>query len=87
MKKIKLELVMIFESYVKGYIDCHAFIGNQSISILKLIFENYGYKIDLTLIRRWMISCFGDGCTNTNQIMLFYEGSVGIDKWLKYYGD
>ena len=66
MKKIKLEVVMIFESYVKGFIDCHAFIGIRPISILKLILENYGYKIDLTLIRRWMISCFGDGCTNTN---------------------
>ena len=27
------------------------------------------------------------GCTNNNQIILLYEESVGIDKWLKYYGD
>ena len=66
MKKIILELVMISESYVKRFIDCHVFIEIQSISISKLILENYGYKIDLTLIRRWMISYFGDGCTNTN---------------------
>ena len=66
MKKIKLELVMIFKSYIKGFIDCHVFIGIQPISILKLILENHGYKIDLTLIRGWMIACFGDGCTNNN---------------------
>ena len=66
MKKIKLELVMVFESYLKGFIDCHAFIEIRPISILKLIFENYGYKVDLTLIRRWMISCFGVGYTNIN---------------------
>ena len=66
MKKIKLELVMNFESYVKGFIDCHAFIGIRPISIQKLILENYEYKIDLTLIRHWMISCFGDGCITTN---------------------
>ena len=48
MKKIKLELVMIFESYIKGFIDCHAIIEIQPISILKPILENYEYKIDLT---------------------------------------
>ena len=58
MKKIKLELVMIFESYVKGFIDCHEFIEIRSISIPKLKLENYGYIIELTFIRRWMISCF-----------------------------
>ena len=49
---------MIVESFVKGFINCHAFIGIRPIPILKLILENYGYRIDLTLIRRWMISCF-----------------------------
>ena len=57
-KDSKLELVMIFESCVKGFINCHAFIGIRPIPILKLILENYGYRIDLTLIRWWMISCF-----------------------------
>ena len=66
MKKIILELIMISESYIKGFIDCHAFIGIRSIPIPKFILENYGYKIDLTLIRGWMIACFGDGCTNNN---------------------
>ena len=47
MKKIKLKLVMIFESYVKGFIDCHAFIEIQPILIPKHILENYGYKIEL----------------------------------------
>ena len=61
MKNIILKLVMISESYVKGFIDCHVFIEIQSISISKLILENYGYKIDLNLIQRWMISCFEMG--------------------------
>ena len=30
---------------------------------------------------------FWDGCTNTNEVILLYEKSVGINKWLKYYGD
>ena len=64
MKKIKLELVMIFESYIKGFIDCHAIIGIQSISILKSILENYEYKIDLTSMMDNII--FWDGCANTN---------------------
>ena len=58
MERIKLELVMNFESYVKGFIDCHAFIGIRPISISKLTLENYGYRIDLTIIRQLMISCF-----------------------------
>ena len=58
MENIKLELVTNFEFLEKEFIDCHAFIGIQPISILKFILENYGYKIDLTLIRRWMILCF-----------------------------
>ena len=61
MKKIILELVMISESYVKRFIDCHVFIGLRPISIPKLILENDGYRIDLTLIQRWMISCFEMG--------------------------
>ena len=64
MKKIKLELVMIFESYIKGFIDCHAIIEIQPISILKPILENYEYKIDLTSMMVDII--FGDGCANTN---------------------
>ena len=50
MKKVKLELFMIFESYTKGYIDYYVFIGIRLLSILKLILENYGYRIDLALI-------------------------------------
>ena len=61
MKNIKLELVTNFEFFEKEFIDCHTFIGIQPISILKFILENYGYRIDLTLIRRWMISCFEMG--------------------------
>ena len=57
-EKDQIKTVMIFESYVKGFIDCHAFIGIRSISIPKLILENYGYRIELIFIRRWMISCF-----------------------------
>ena len=64
MKKIKLELVMIFESYIKGFIDCHVIIGIQPILILKLILENFEYKIDLTLTRDDII--FWDGGANTN---------------------
>ena len=59
MKKIKLKLVMIFESYKKGFIDCHAIIGIQPTSILKPILENYEYK--LIWLRRWMISYFEMG--------------------------
>ena len=50
MKKVKLELFMIFESDTKGYIDYYVFIGSRLLSILKLILENYGYRIDLALI-------------------------------------
>ena len=49
MKKIGLEIVLTSKSFVKGFIDCHVFVGIQPMSILKLIFENYGYGIDLTL--------------------------------------
>ena len=37
MKKIKLELFMNFESYVKGFIDYHEFIGNSA----NVNFETY----------------------------------------------
>ena len=37
------------------------------------------YRIDLTVIN--------DGYTNANEVLLLYEGSVSIDKWLRYYGD
>ena len=30
-----------------------------------------------------MILSFWDGCTKTNELILFYKKSVGIDKWLK----
>ena len=50
MKKVKLELFMIFKSYTKGSIDCYVFIEIQLLSIPKLILENYGYRIDLALI-------------------------------------
>ena len=36
-------------------------------------------KIDLTVIN--------DGYTNANEVLLLYERSVSIDKWLRYYGD
>ena len=52
MKKVKLELFMIFESDTKEYIDYYVFIRIRLLSILKLILilENYGYRIDLALI-------------------------------------
>ena len=65
----------------KGFIECHAFIGIQTISIRKLILENYGYKIDLTVIRRWMISCFEMGalilirlCCYMREVLVLING-------------
>ena len=56
-EKDQIRITLNFESYVKGFIDCYAFIGIWPISISKLILENYRYRIDLILIRQWRISC------------------------------
>ena len=53
--KIKLESFMIFKSYAKESIDWYEIIGIWLILNPKLIFENCGYRIDLTFIQRWMI--------------------------------
>ena len=38
-----------------------------------------GYRIDLIVIN--------DEYTNANEVLLLYEESVSIGKWLRYYGD
>ena len=48
-------------------------------------FETYTWEYDL--IKRWMILCFWDGCTRTNEIILLYEKSVDIDELLKSCGE
>ena len=51
------------------------------MSISKLIFENYGYGIDLTLFdNKWFYVLEKDA------LIIIWE-SVGIDKWLNHYGD
>ena len=47
MNNVKLELFMIFESYIKGSIDCYMFIGIQLLTIPKL--KDYGYEVELAL--------------------------------------
>ena len=51
------------------------------MSISKLIFENYGYGIDLTLFDdKWYYVLEKDA------LIIIWE-SVGIDKWLNHCGD
>ena len=54
----QFELMTIFESEVKVFINCHEPIWTLLISILKFIFEN------LILLR--------DGCINTNKVMVIW---------------
>ena len=48
-EKVKFELFMIYESYVKESFGGYVFIGIWLSSILESILENYGYGVDLAL--------------------------------------
>ena len=48
-EKVKFELFMIYESYVKESLGGYVFIGIWLSSISESILENYGYGVDLAL--------------------------------------
>ena len=54
---------------------------------MKIEIFNSWSKTWVKVMKRWMILCFWDGCTRTNEIILLYEKSVDIGELLKSCGD
>ena len=59
--KDQLESFMILNLMQRKSIDWYGTIGIRLILNPKLILENFGYRIDLTFIRRWTIKCLEIG--------------------------